>query len=199
MTNFAHCRSFCSVTFRADQRIDCGLPGDFGDQVCPTLRERAMANLDEGAVQTVRTDVVPGYLERDAVQILIDRRQCYVELEAAIRDYSIHGDTRTDAGNQADLKKPLKPTQLSLYANSEATATEGCIEGGVGTAKRTVRAARVRLNSYGTRKLSERNWLNNVVVSAPTTARSTFDGSAHFPAAEGLTARFHRFPPNHTP
>jgi hypothetical protein len=83
-------RRFFSVTLRTRQDIDCGLPGDFRDQISPTRRERTMANFDERAVHIISTDVVPRYLKRDAVEVSLNRRQCYVDFESAIWDYSKH-------------------------------------------------------------------------------------------------------------
>src|SRR5690349_4182809 len=83
-------RRYCSVTLRPRQDVDCRLPSNFRDQIRPTFRERTMANFDERTIQIVSTDVVPRYLERDAVKVALNWRQRYADLEAAIWDHSKH-------------------------------------------------------------------------------------------------------------
>jgi len=95
-------RCYCSVTLRPRQDIDCSLPGNFRDQISPTFRERTMANLDERTVQIVGADVVPRYLESDAVKVALNWRQRYVDVEAAIWDHSKHERLRAQCAGEED-------------------------------------------------------------------------------------------------
>jgi hypothetical protein len=75
----------------AKQKVDGRLSGNFGNQVCPSLSERTIAQRYGASPCAEHLKISAAFdLKRHVKHVLSDRIQFDMNLETAIRDYSVH-------------------------------------------------------------------------------------------------------------
>lgn len=84
----------------AKQHVDCGLSGDFAYQVGPAFSEWAVAQWYAASSRAEHSEVSAAfYLKSHVKRVFSSRSQFDINLEAAIRDQSVHQSPRLVIGD----------------------------------------------------------------------------------------------------